>query len=56
MNLPCDDAEKSFTILIPPPNVTGTLHIGHAETISLEDSLTRWSALKLCLEGTSERS
>ncbi len=25
-----DDAKKPFTIVIPPPNVTGKLHIGHA--------------------------
>lgn len=29
-------------MLVPPPNVTGSLHIGHALTNSIEDSLTRW--------------
>lgn len=31
-----------FTIILPPPNVTGSLHIGHALTIALEDALIRW--------------
>ena len=44
--LPCDDAEKTFTIVIPPPNVTGSLHLGHALATALEDSLTRWSECK----------
>eukprot|EP00042_Codosiga_hollandica_P044314 m.434676 g.434676 ORF g.434676 m.434676 type:complete len:1081 (-) comp56759_c0_seq4:1545-4787(-) len=41
-NIPCEDPEKTFTIVIPPPNVTGSLHIGHALSTALEDSLTRW--------------
>eukprot|EP01006_Ploeotia_vitrea_P054475 TRINITY_DN67889_c8_g2_i1.p1 TRINITY_DN67889_c8_g2~~TRINITY_DN67889_c8_g2_i1.p1 ORF type:complete len:1124 (+),score=661.45 TRINITY_DN67889_c8_g2_i1:467-3838(+) len=35
------DKEK-FVIVIPPPNVTGTLHIGHALTCAIEDALVRW--------------
>ena len=31
-----------FSIVIPPPNVTGVLHIGHALTGSIEDALIRW--------------
>lgn len=27
---------------IPPPNVTGSLHLGHALTNAIQDSLTRW--------------
>jgi hypothetical protein len=27
---------------MPPPNVTGTLHLGHALMSAIEDSLTRW--------------
>jgi len=34
----------SFVIPLPPPNVTGTLHIGHGLTISIEDTLIRWFA------------
>ncbi|KAI6244028.1 Valyl-tRNA synthetase [Aphelenchoides fujianensis] len=32
----------NFTIIIPPPNITGTLHLGHAMATTLEDTLTRW--------------
>lgn len=32
----------SFSIAFPPPNVTGNLHIGHALTVSLEDTMIRW--------------
>ena len=28
--------------IIPPPNITGALHIGHALTVSVEDALVRW--------------
>ena len=31
-----------FTIIMPPPNVTGELHLGHALTATIEDALTRW--------------
>ena len=31
-----------YCIVIPPPNVTGTLHLGHALTTAIEDSLVRW--------------
>ncbi|XP_050555637.1 valine--tRNA ligase [Spodoptera frugiperda] len=31
-----------FAMVIPPPNVTGTLHLGHALTNAVQDSLTRW--------------
>ena len=33
---------KTFTIVIPPPNVTGTLHLGHALTVAIQDAITRW--------------
>lgn len=29
-------------MVIPPPNVTGSLHLGHALTNAVQDSLTRW--------------
>ena len=32
----------SFIITLPPPNVTGTLHLGHALTNAIEDSIVRW--------------
>jgi len=36
---------KPFTIVIPPPNVTGSLHIGHALDNTLQDLLIRWHRL-----------
>lgn len=32
-------------MIIPPPNVTGTLHLGHALATSVEDSICRWLAV-----------
>ncbi|KAL6526578.1 Valine--tRNA ligase, mitochondrial 1 [Orobanche gracilis] len=29
-------------IVLPPPNVTGVLHIGHALTIAIQDTIIRW--------------
>jgi len=37
-----DTTSERFVMVIPPPNVTGNLHIGHALTCSIEDALTRW--------------
>eukprot|EP01119_Soliformovum_irregulare_P003020 TRINITY_DN1329_c0_g1_i1.p1 TRINITY_DN1329_c0_g1~~TRINITY_DN1329_c0_g1_i1.p1 ORF type:complete len:1040 (-),score=311.70 TRINITY_DN1329_c0_g1_i1:558-3677(-) len=34
--------KEKFTIVIPPPNVTGSLHLGHALTNSVQDAITRW--------------
>ncbi|KAJ8334957.1 hypothetical protein SKAU_G00405960 [Synaphobranchus kaupii] len=33
---------RSFTLCIPPPNVTGTLHLGHALTVAIQDAFVRW--------------
>lgn len=38
-------AEKSFSIVIPPPNVTGVLHMGHSLNITLQDILCRYHRL-----------
>jgi len=35
-----------FTIMIPPPNVTGSLHIGHALTFTIQDTLIRWRRMQ----------
>ena len=35
-------ADEKFVMVIPPPNVTGSLHLGHALTAAVEDTLTRW--------------
>ena len=41
--VPHIDANRPpFCVIMPPPNVTGELHLGHALTASLQDSLTRW--------------
>src|SRR5215210_4339165 len=37
-----DESKKPFTIVIPPPNVTGELHHGHAMFVTFEDLLIRW--------------
>ncbi|MBR0658014.1 valine--tRNA ligase [Neoroseomonas oryzicola] len=37
---------KPFTIMIPPPNVTGSLHIGHALDNTLQDVLIRWRRMQ----------
>lgn len=41
-NIRSKDSRCKFTLLIPPPNVTGSLHIGHALTNSIQDALVRW--------------
>ena len=38
--------EDKFVMVIPPPNVTGSLHLGHALTTAVEDTLTRWHRMK----------
>eukprot|EP00566_Odontella_aurita_P002277 CAMPEP_0113586882 /NCGR_PEP_ID=MMETSP0015_2-20120614/34560_1 /TAXON_ID=2838 /ORGANISM="Odontella" /LENGTH=1123 /DNA_ID=CAMNT_0000492401 /DNA_START=165 /DNA_END=3536 /DNA_ORIENTATION=+ /assembly_acc=CAM_ASM_000160 len=49
----CDPAQakgklddEKFVMVIPPPNVTGSLHLGHALTAAVEDTLTRWHRMK----------
>lgn len=44
----CDpqSSRQPFTIMMPPPNVTGTLHLGHALTYTLEDILVRYKRLQ----------
>ncbi|MBN3294107.1 SYVM protein, partial [Polypterus senegalus] len=37
---------KTFSLCIPPPNVTGSLHLGHALTVAIEDSLARWRRMQ----------
>jgi valyl-tRNA synthetase len=40
------NASDKFVMVIPPPNVTGSLHLGHALTTAVEDTLTRWHRMK----------
>ncbi|MFD2263059.1 valine--tRNA ligase [Lacibacterium aquatile] len=35
--------QQPYTIMMPPPNVTGSLHMGHALTFTLQDILIRWN-------------
>jgi len=50
------DNAKSYTIAMPPPNVTGILHLGHASMLALEDIMIRYNRMKglrtLWLPGT----
>ena len=41
-----DREREPFTVIMPPPNVTGELHMGHALTIALEDLMVRWHRMK----------
>lgn len=54
-NLPGERSEP-FSIVLPPPNVTGTLHLGHASMLAVEDILVRYKRMQgyktLWLPGT----
>ena len=41
-----DTSKKSYTIMMPPPNVTGKLHMGHALDASIQDYLIRYKRMK----------
>ena len=43
---PNKNSEKKYTIIMPPPNVTGKLHIGHALTFTIQDMLIRHNRMK----------
>jgi len=55
-----DDSKTPFTIVIPPPNITGQLHMGHALDNTLQDILIRWKRMQgycaLWLPGTDHAS
>ena len=38
--------KRPYTIIMPPPNITGKLHMGHALDISLQDTLIRYKRMK----------
>lgn len=44
-NLDIQESGKTFCIMIPPPNVTGVLHIGHSLTYTLQDIMTRYKRM-----------
>lgn len=41
-----DDTKETYTIVIPPPNVTGKLHLGHAWDTTLQDIITRMKRMQ----------
>ena len=41
-----DHSRKPFTIVIPPPNITGQLHMGHALDNTMQDILIRWKRMQ----------
>jgi valyl-tRNA synthetase len=41
-----DSNAQPYTIMIPPPNVTGSLHMGHAMNFTLQDTLVRWRRMQ----------
>ncbi|MCW3095297.1 MAG: valyl-tRNA synthetase [Chthonomonadaceae bacterium] len=51
-----DPNKTPYCITIPPPNITGSLHMGHALNNSILDTMTRWHRMRgfsaLCLPGT----
>eukprot|EP00039_Didymoeca_costata_P015584 m.268077 g.268077 ORF g.268077 m.268077 type:complete len:1001 (+) comp16253_c1_seq22:110-3112(+) len=38
--------DTKFVMMLPPPNVTGILHMGHALTVSIQDTLARWHRMQ----------
>lgn len=55
-----DSGKKPYTIVIPPPNITGQLHMGHALDNTLQDILIRWKRMQgyaaLWIPGTDHAS
>lgn len=55
-----DENKKPFTIVMPPPNVTGNLHMGHALNNALQDIIIRWKRMSgysaLWIPGTDHAS
>src|SRR5690349_23319600 len=41
-----DSNQRPFSIVIPPPNVTGSLHMGHALNNTLQDIIVRWERMR----------
>ena len=56
----CEEGKPTYTIVIPPPNITGQLHMGHALDNTLQDILIRWKRMSgydtLWLPGTDHAS
>ena len=46
-NLPeKENRTEKFNLVVPPPNVTGTLHMGHAAMLAIEDTLVRFERMR----------
>jgi valyl-tRNA synthetase len=45
-NLKLAKGAKSFTIIMPPPNANGSLHVGHAVFVTLQDIMTRYARMR----------
>ena len=43
---PGDKSKNTFSIVIPPPNVTGVLHIGHAYDVAIQDAIIRYKRMQ----------
>lgn len=41
-----ENGEEPFVIVMPPPNLTGVLHVGHALFVALQDIMVRWNRMK----------
>ena len=41
-----DPAKEPFVVIMPPPNVTGELHMGHALFVTVEDIMTRYHRMQ----------
>lgn len=41
-----DKSKTPYSIVIPPPNVTGKLHIGHAYNVSIQDAIIRYKRMQ----------
>ncbi len=56
----CEEGKETYTIVIPPPNITGQLHMGHALDNTLQDILIRFKRMQgfdtLWLPGTDHAS
>ncbi|MGM0421404.1 MAG: valine--tRNA ligase [Bacillota bacterium] len=55
-----DKCKEPFSVMMPPPNITGQLHLGHALDDTLQDIIVRWNRMKgkntLWLPGTDHAS
>lgn len=41
--------KEPFSMVLPPPNITGVLHLGHALTVTIQDVLVRWLVILIAI-------